>query len=121
MIKHQFLSFVVRWIASSFGMYLCISLFGKITEEANIFTNALMMYAVAGMIFSLINSVIKPLVKLFTLPFIMFTLGFFTLVINVAMTALAIWLLPGVEMGFWGVVASSAVLGSINVLLNLFL
>ena len=121
MIRHQFLTFVVRWLALSFGMYLCISLFGRITAGAEVFTNRLMMFAVAGLIFSLINSVVKPLVKLFALPLVILTMGLSTLIINALMVALAIWILPGVEMGFWGIVASSAVLGSINVLLNLFL
>ena len=102
-------------------MYLCISLFGRLNEASNIFAEPVIMFAVAGLIFSLINSVVKPLVKLFTLPFALITMGLSTVIINVAMTALAIWLLPGVEMGFWGVVASSAILSSINVILTVFI
>lgn len=121
MIRRQFLGFVLRWLGSSFGMYLCISLFGRFDDKVNIYTNTLMMYAVAGLIFSVISTVIKPLVKLMTLPLALVTMGLSTLVINAAMFALAIYILPGVNMGFWGIVASSAVLSSINVLLSLFI
>ena len=34
------------------------------------------------------------------------------------MVALAIWLLPGVEMGFWGVVGSTIIISLINGLVN---
>lgn len=113
MVKQQILFFLLRWLVSSTAMWLCINLFGTIIGEQNIW-----LYVAAGLIFSLVNSFIKPLATLISLPLIIFTLGFFTLVVNVAMVALTIWILPGVEMGFWGVVGSTIVISLINGLVN---
>ena len=43
-------------------------------------------------IFSLVNTFVKPLATLISLPLIILTLGFFSLLVNVAMVALAIWI-----------------------------
>lgn len=113
MVKQQILFFLLRWLVSSTAMWLCINLFGTVTGEQNIW-----LYAAAGLIFSMVNSFIKPLATLISLPLIILSLGFFSLVVNVAMVALAIWLLPGVEMGFWGVVGSTITISLINGLVN---
>jgi putative membrane protein len=47
---------------------------------------------VVAIIFGLINALIKPIVKLLSLPITLITLGLFTLVINAAMLALTAWL-----------------------------
>ncbi len=44
--------------------------------------------AVIAVIFGLINTIIKPIVKFFTCPLILLTLGLFTFVINAAMLLL---------------------------------
>ncbi|MBQ3310199.1 phage holin family protein [Candidatus Saccharibacteria bacterium] len=113
MVKQQILFFLIRWLVSSTAMWLCINLFGTITGEQNIW-----LYAAAGLIFSLVNTFVKPLATLISLPLIILTLGLFSVIVNVAMVALAIWLLPGVQMTFWGVVGSTIVLSLINGLVN---
>ena len=113
MVKQQILFFLLRWLVSSTAMWLCINLFGTITAEQNIF-----LYAAAGLIFSLVNTFVKPLATLISLPLIILTLGLFSIIVNVAMVALAIWLIPGVHMTFWGVVGSTIVLSLINGLVN---
>lgn len=114
MIKAQILVFFLRWIISSAGMWLCINQFAHVTgDPSNIW-----LYLVAGLIFSLVNSVIKPLLTIMALPLIIVSLGIVTLLINVAMVALTIWVLPGVEMGFGGAVLSSLVMSLINYLVN---
>ena len=122
MIKKQIAVFILRWAASSLGMYLCITWLGTVSPDAEAsFEQPWMLYAVAGLIFSLVNSIIKPLVKLLALPLAILTMGISTLIINTAMVVLTIYLLPGVEMDIWGAVISSIVLSVINSVLNLFL
>lgn len=119
MIKMQGFAFILRWLASSIGMYLCISWLGTVTPGSQAEqTDAWILYAVAGLIFSLINSVVKPLLKIFTLPLAILTMGISTLIINTVMVAITIYLLPGVEMDFWGAMISSIVLSLINGALN---
>ncbi len=120
MIKKQIFIFLLRWVASSFGMWLCITWFGKVTSTES-YSEPWLLYAIAGLIFSLINSVIKPVVKTLALPLAMLTMGISTLVINTAMVILTIYLLPGVEMNFWGAFFSSLILSGVNAILTLLI
>ncbi len=54
--------------------------------------------AVAGLVLGLINLIIKPIVKLLSLPLIFLTLGLFYLVINGLMLLLAAYLLDSVRI-----------------------
>lgn len=120
MIKLQLFAFVLRWLASSIGMFFCLTYLGSINpEEVTILqTHGWMLYAAAGLIFSLINSIVKPLIKVFALPLAILTLGLSTLILNVAMVWLTIYLLPGVNMDFWGIAITSVVMSVINSILN---
>lgn len=50
----------------------------------------------AALVLGLVNLIIKPLVKLLTLPVTIFTLGLFGLVINMLMLYIVSWIVPGV-------------------------
>ena len=61
------------------------------------------------------NAVLKPLLTLLTLPLIVVTLGFFYLVINIAMVALAEWIAPNFSIdGFWAYVGTVVVVWAVN-------
>jgi putative membrane protein len=117
MIKKQIFVFILRWAASSLGMYFCITWFGRVSSTEAFFA-PWVLYVVAGLIFSLVNSIIKPLVKMLALPLAILTMGISTLIINTAMVVLTIYLLPGVEMDFWGAFLSSTILSLINALMT---
>ena len=42
-------------------------------------------YGIAGVVLGLLNSIVRPILKLIALPLILLTLGLFTVVINIAM------------------------------------
>jgi putative membrane protein len=76
----------------------------------------------AAVVLSLVNTYLRPLVILLTLPINILTLGLFTLVINAAMLKLVSWLIPAFHVeGFWTAVGGALVISIISVLLNLFL
>lgn len=116
MIKKQLLVFLLRWLGSSFGMWIVISFFGSIDQDVY---DGVLLYVIAGLIFSFVNSIVRPLTTLLSLPLIIFSMGLFTLVINILMMALAIWLTPGVHVDLVGAVAGTITLAIINSLLNL--
>ncbi|MEP1088253.1 phage holin family protein [Algoriphagus sp.] len=63
----------------------------------------------------LINSTIKPLLILLTLPITLVTFGLFLLVINALMIMLVDWIMPGfVVDGFWWAILFAIVLSIIN-------
>lgn len=119
MVKKQFLGFIFRWLISSVAMYVCINLFGKINDDGKFIASSWWFYALAGLVFTLVNTILKPLVTLFALPFLIITLGLFTIIINMLMVAVTIWIMPDVGMGFWGVFFSCIVVSLINFLVNL--
>jgi putative membrane protein len=64
-----------------------------------------------GFVIGCINLLVKPLVTLFSIPFIVVTFGLFMLLINGGMLMLAGKLLDGLSIDGWG----SAILGGIVV------
>jgi putative membrane protein len=55
----------------------------------------------AGAVLGFINFVIKPFVKIISLPLIWITLGLFTIVINVLMFNLVAKIVPALVIGTW--------------------
>lgn len=56
----------------------------------------------AGMLLGVVNSIVRPVAIVLTLPMTIATLGLFLLVINAAMVGLVAWMLPGMHVaGFW--------------------
>lgn len=52
----------------------------------------ILAYLFIGLIFGLVNALVKPLVSLLSLPITILTLGLFTIIINAAMLYLTSWL-----------------------------
>jgi putative membrane protein len=63
------------------------------------FTGEWWKMIIIGAIFGLVNSLIKPLIKLFALPLIILTLGLFTLIINAAMLGITAKLSESLSLG----------------------
>lgn len=62
-------------------------------------------------ILALVNTFVKPLIQIITLPVTILTLGLFSLVINALMLMLAGWIAPGFEVeGFLSALIGSIVL-----------
>jgi len=69
--------------------------------------------ALIALVFGLVNAVVKPIVKLLSLPLYILTLGLFTLVVNALMLMLTAWI---TEQADWGLRVSSfgtAVIGAL--------
>jgi putative membrane protein len=56
----------------------------------------------AGILLGVVNSVIRPIAIVLTLPMTLVTLGLFLLVINAGMVALVAWMLPGMHLAGFG-------------------
>jgi len=58
------------------------------------------LFLVAGLVFSLVNAVLKPIVTILSLPAILLTLGLFTIIVNGVMVYISLKLTPGITMTF---------------------
>ena len=56
----------------------------------------------AGILLGIVNSVVRPIAIVLTLPMTIVTLGLFLLVINAGMVALVAWMLPGMRVADFG-------------------
>jgi putative membrane protein len=103
-------AFIARLLLSSTGLYVCVWLFGDIAVPPE----GLWVFIIAGLIFSLANAVLKPIVTILSLPLILLTLGLFTLIVNGVLVYVAIALTPGLSMPFWGAVWSGIIMSVVN-------
>jgi putative membrane protein len=72
-------------------------------------------FLIGSAVLGVANAVLKPLLTLLTLPLIIITLGFFYLLINIAMVALAEWIAPDFSIdGFWTYVGTVVVVWAVN-------
>ena len=68
----------------------------------------------AGILLGVVNSIIRPIAILLTLPMTIITLGLFLLVINAGMVALVAWMVPGMHVAGFGSAFWAAVLVSLT-------
>ncbi len=78
---------IIRIVINALAILITSFLLSGLT-----FSGSLISLIVVGVVFGLINAVIRPIVKLLTLPINVLTLGLFTLVINTFMLILTVWL-----------------------------
>ena len=69
----------------------------------------------AGILLGIVNSIVRPIAILLTLPMTILTLGLFLLVINAGMVALVAWMLPGMHVtGFWAAFWTSVLVSLVS-------
>lgn len=116
-MKRQFLVFIVRWILNSFGLWIAVRIFGTGYSDAAINSSA-WAFLIAGLIFSVVNAVLKPIVIILALPAILLTLGFFTVVVNGLMVYISLKIAPGLHMTFWYSILAGLVLSLVNYIVS---
>jgi putative membrane protein len=75
-------------------------------------------FLLAGLIFSIINSVLKPITIILALPAILLTLGLFMLVVNGFMVYISLQLAPGLSMTFFNSILTGVLLSLINYIVS---
>ena len=116
-MRKQFMVFLFRWALNSFGLWVAVRLFGTGFSDDQL-SAGFWVFALAGLIFSIINSVIRPIVIILSLPAILVTLGLFTLIVNGLMVYWSLALAPGLHMTFWHSVLTGMVLSLINYIVS---
>ena len=100
---------LVAWAINVAALWIADALFAGVRIDG---TTA---FLVGGAVLAIANTVFKPVLTLLTLPLILVTLGFFLLLINIAMVALAEWIAPDfVVDGFWAYVGTVIVVWLVN-------
>lgn len=112
-MREQLKYFSIRWLLNTFGIWLAIKLFGTGYDES-LLTAGLLGFLFAGLIFSIVNSLLRPIVIILSLPAILLTLGLFTLVVNGFMVWISLALAPGIKMTFFYSIITGIILSLVN-------
>ena len=70
--------FLLHILANAAALYIVVQLLGG----DFLITGGWKGYTIAALIFGILNGLVKPILKIITLPFVFITAGLFTLVIN---------------------------------------
>lgn len=103
----------LSWIANAIALIVVAVLFSGIDFDG---AGSLL---VAAALFGVLNTVVKPLLKLVTLPFAVITLGVVWYLVAMAMLALTALLVGGFHInGFWTLVEATFVIWLVNLVLD---
>jgi putative membrane protein len=111
----SFKQLLVRWIVLALGVMLATKIVSGIRCEDGTTLLAVVL------LLSFFNAILKPLLVLFTLPFILVTMGLGIVVINALLFMLVGRLVEGFYVaGFWSAVGGSLVVSITNLLVSSF-
>jgi putative membrane protein len=116
-MKAQFLIFLLRWVLTTIGFWIAFKALGT-GYENYVVTAGAWGFLLAGLIFSFINSLFKPLLVIVSLPAILLTLGLFTVIVNGIVVYVSLALAPGVAMSFGNSIITGIILSLINYIVS---
>jgi putative membrane protein len=112
-------------LATALAIWVAVRIVPGLSFEGEWYT-----FLILALILSVINAIVKPIVKLLSLPAVILTLGLFLLVINALMLQLTVWLAAPERLdlglasdGFWwstflGALVISIVSGIVNLFID---
>jgi putative membrane protein len=108
--------FLLRVIINAIAIAITASLLPGI----HVLNNDLGTLLIIGLIFGIVNALVKPILSVLTCPFIILTLGLFIFVINGLMLLLTASLSGGrlIIDGFWWAVLGGIIMGIVGLVLE---
>ncbi|MDP3073988.1 MAG: phage holin family protein [Opitutaceae bacterium] len=115
-MNSSFLQLLVRWAVLALGVTIATKIVPGI--ECRDGTTLL----VVVLLLSFFNAILRPLLVLFTLPFIIFTMGLGVVVINALLFLMVGQLVTGFYVaGFWSALGGALVVSVTNLILSLLM
>ncbi len=120
------MSLIIRLIVNAIALWVATVIVSGVEVESASTQEQVVTLLVVAAIFALVNIVVRPVVKLLSLPLYVLTLGLFTFVVNALMLLLTSWIadlfdVPFNVDGFWSAVLGGLVIAFVSWLLNLLL
>lgn len=110
--------FVIRWLVCGLGLWIAAGLLGNRID----YDSRIGVVIIAGLILAIVNTIIKPIVVILSLPAILFSLGLFMIVINGFMVYIVGWLYRPLHINtFSTAVLAGLVIGLVNYLVSVIL
>jgi putative membrane protein len=114
--KHIMLGFLVRAALVALGLWVATVWVRGVAIDT---PSTLIL---AGLTLGIVNSIVRPIAIVLTLPMTIATLGLFLLVINAGMVGLVAWILPGMHVaGFWSAFWTAIVVSLVSIVGSWFI
>ena len=112
--KNEQMDFIARLVATMAGLWVTTLLVPSISITSTTASETLIALAVIAFVFTLVNSIIKPVVKTLAFPLYLLPFGLFALVTNSLLFALTGWLstslgIPMTTGGFLSCLAGAVI------------
>jgi putative membrane protein len=112
---------LIRLAVYALALYLAVTLLqGK---GLNMTDPSVINYVLLALIFAVINTFLKPILKIVGCPILILTLGLGALLINTLLFYILYWIAQQVHIGFvvetfWGAFLGSLIVSVVSVILN---
>lgn len=116
-MKQEFFIFLVRWALNAVGLWVAVRLLGTGYDNVDV-TAGFWGFLLAGLVFSLANSLLKPVFVILSLPAILLTLGLFTIILNGVLVYISLAISPGISMSFGNSIITGIILSLINYIVS---
>jgi putative membrane protein len=114
---------IIRLLANAVAVAIAAWLVGGITLQGATTGRRVLTLLIVAAIFGIVNAIVKPVVKLVSLPLLILTLGLLTFVINAAMLALTSWITGKLDVqfhvdGFWSALLGALIISVVGMIIN---
>lgn len=110
---------ILNWIILTFSITVASYFLPFINISAGTVWDKFKIAFLAGLLLGLFNLLIKPIIKILSLPINILTLGLFNIVINAGILWMVDLILKGLRVeGFWGYIWSSLVISIISIVVS---
>lgn len=116
-MNKRFVVFIIRWLFNSIGLWAAVRVLGVGHDNIPLGIGAVGFLSV-GLIFSLVNGMLKPLIIVLALPAIALTLGLFMIIINGLMVYISLKITNDISMTFMSSIYTGLILSLINYILD---
>jgi putative membrane protein len=104
----------ITWLFNTIALYVATWLLAGLDYGSDWW-----VLLVAGLVFTLVNSLLKPVLAILAIPFIIVTLGIFYFLINVFMLYLTHWIVPQFTIdSFWWAALAAVIISIVNGILH---
>ena len=111
-------TFFVRWFVCSLGLWIAAGLF----QHSISYNNRISVIVIAGALLALLNTIIKPLLGLVSMPIRRVTLGLFMVVVNgLTVYLVSVLYAPLHIEHFWTAICTGIIIGLVNYLVTTIL
>jgi putative membrane protein len=108
------MNLIVRWIVNTLALFIVVTLL-----RPHLMASTVVTLAIAAAVLGLLNTIVRPILVVLTLPLTVVTLGLFLIVLNAIMLELTAWLVPGFRInGFGWAIVAAIILGLISLVTN---